>query len=71
MINSSVITPITLDDDKYLNVPTSELGDIKLEIHEFKIKSVKHFQSKKYTPAPVMFEKIHERSKKAVGHRLR
>lgn len=58
------------DDDAFLNVPTSpELGDIKLEIFEVKVQG-----KGKFNPLPIPAsddEKIHERSKKAVGHRVK
>lgn len=46
-----------------------ELGDIKLEIFEVKVQG-----KGKFNPLPIPVsdnEKIHERSKKAVGHRVK
>ena len=58
------------DDDKYLSMPTSpELGDIKLVIYEVAIIG----RSTQPTRIPSLPEsdKVHERSKKAIGHRVR
>jgi hypothetical protein len=59
------------DDDKYLSMPTSaELGEIKLMIFEAVIlgTGTKSFKRRQILPEP---DKVHERSKKAIGHRFR
>jgi hypothetical protein len=57
------------DDDSYLSRPTSaELGDIKLEIHEVMVTG-SHLLKGGDT-LPVEPDKIHEPSKKAIGHRF-
>ncbi|KAF9463931.1 hypothetical protein BDZ94DRAFT_1235798 [Collybia nuda] len=58
------------DDDAYLDIPTSsELGDIKLEIYEVQVEGKGDFNPS-LVPASEA-DKIHERSKKAVGHRVK
>jgi hypothetical protein len=60
------------DDDAYLNIPTSpELGDIKLEIFEVKVQGKGRFNPLPIPTSGTGTEKIHERSKKAVGHRIK
>ena len=65
----SVFWTFGIDDDAYLHIPASpELGDIKLEIFQVRI------GGRSLTgPLPVVpkTEKIHERSKKAVGHHIK
>jgi hypothetical protein len=57
------------DDDKYLSQPTSaELGDIRLEIKEVMVIGKSNFMGEQTLPAEP--DKIHERSKKAIGHRF-
>jgi hypothetical protein len=56
------------DDDNYLSKPTSaELGDIKLQIYEITVTGSKPFTYENALPASEP-DKIHERSKKAIGH---
>lgn len=58
-----------IDDDAYLNHPTSpDLGDIKLDIVKAKIVTGQR-GTLKHGINYVEPGKIHERSKKAVGHR--
>lgn len=47
---------------------SAELGYIKLEIHEVMLVGETSYTGKRTLPEP---DKIHERSKKAVGHRVR
>lgn len=57
-----------VDDDNYLNRATSaELGNIQLQIYQAIVTGTTGINTGIAYKAP---EKIHERSKKAIGHRI-
>ncbi|RDB28686.1 hypothetical protein Hypma_014841 [Hypsizygus marmoreus] len=56
------------DDDAYLNLPTSsELGDIKLEVHEVAITGDSR-EATKVSTQPKVHQTLHERAKKGSMH---
>ena len=60
-----------LDDDTYLDTSSQSIGEIKLVIVRTTVPEVVAEEQHTIYRAPPHLQKVHERSKKAIGHRVK
>ena len=60
-----------LDDDTYLDTPSHSIGEIKLVIYRTAMPKRIQKRTIKATPPLSCLQKVHERSKKGMAHRVK